>query len=748
MKKAWKILFVTVLTVVLLLCAAAATAETELGKSGWVKTDDGIYYGDENGIALTGQWYISGNYYIFDDTGKVKTGWVKPDDIWWRTSYSSAMSNSAMGTEWHYANAEGKIGDSLAGLSSVRIPKEVDSLTARTFAGVKRNFIIQCDPGSYAEKYALQTGLPYDNGKKKVIGTDITDADKKADWIIANYIRSGMSEKEKALVLHNWLIYNAHYDYTYSNYAANGVLVLGTGVCDSYSRAYGLLLTKVGIENKRLTGDAGGGHAWNLVRIGGQWYHVDCTWDDPNDSGDASVSGYEGTTFFLKGDAFMKQSRTFDEDVSADSNYVRWVEMGDVRYYYGKDGKRATGWTDLTEKESQYTDNGWTETDVVHRYYFDEKGVMQKGFQTIDGALYYLGDNGRMTVSAWIRKAKEDPAPSYYFGEDGKAVSGWMTIDGKECYFDAEHVRQLGLVTADGKTYYLTDMGRAKAQWMWNDNKLYYFDGDGVMATGMTTIDGEICCFGEDGAGVTGTAAIDGTEYFFENGRRAVGWHTVDGKTYYSGADGTLYGPGWMEYNGGWYYFRDNGEMATGWVADGGCWYYMDTDGRMATGWIEDDGKWFYFNGNGTMYTGWLQAGNNWYLLQSSGAMATGWACDGGVWYYMQQSGVMATGWIEDHGKWYYMSGSGALYTGWLQTGNRWYLMTSSGMATGWVKDGGNWYYFGTDGMMKTGWVEDSADGGSVWYYFDESGTMCTGRRLIGDRWEVFSESGAWLYSE
>lgn len=25
-------------------------------------------------------------------------------------------------------------------------------------------------------------------------------------------------------------------------------------------------------------------HAWNLVRIDGDWYHVDVTWEDPGDS--------------------------------------------------------------------------------------------------------------------------------------------------------------------------------------------------------------------------------------------------------------------------------------------------------------------------------------------------------------------------------------------------------------------------------------------------------------------------------
>ena len=41
--------------------------------------------------------------------------------------------------------------------------------------------------------------------------------------------------------------------------------------------------------------------------------------------------------------AFMKESRTFDEDLSADSNYAGWVNWGDRIRYYGRDGQMATG---------------------------------------------------------------------------------------------------------------------------------------------------------------------------------------------------------------------------------------------------------------------------------------------------------------------------------------------------------------------------------------------------------------------
>ena len=55
------------------------------------------------------------------------------------------------------------------------------------------------------------------------------------------------------------------------------VLMLGTGVC-SYAEAYQMLLNKAGITSRLVSGTADGvggwgNHAWNLVLLGGNWYH-------------------------------------------------------------------------------------------------------------------------------------------------------------------------------------------------------------------------------------------------------------------------------------------------------------------------------------------------------------------------------------------------------------------------------------------------------------------------------------------
>ncbi len=84
-------------------------------------------------------------------------------------------------------------------------------------------------------------------------------------------------------------------------HAARGVLLDGTGVCESYALAYQMLLGEIGIPSIYTVGYARGElHAWNLVQLGGDWYHIDATWDDPVGGGNEGY-GYFGLSDKLMG---------------------------------------------------------------------------------------------------------------------------------------------------------------------------------------------------------------------------------------------------------------------------------------------------------------------------------------------------------------------------------------------------------------------------------------------------------------
>lgn len=99
-------------------------------------------------------------------------------------------------------------------------------------------------------------------------------------------VKSGMSPLEKALVLHDYLITNTQYleeeskEYRYSEW---GVFLKGRANCQGYSLAYGILMQEAGIPVRYVVSEEML-HMWNQIKIGGKWYHVDVTWDDPLDT--------------------------------------------------------------------------------------------------------------------------------------------------------------------------------------------------------------------------------------------------------------------------------------------------------------------------------------------------------------------------------------------------------------------------------------------------------------------------------
>lgn len=97
---------------------------------------------------------------------------------------------------------------------------------------------------------------------------------------IVAQVDASWTELQKALFLHDYLATHAQYDTTYTGYDAYTILVKGTGVCEAYTRAYRLLLNRVGIASG-IVRSQNLDHVWNLVRIAGSWYHIDVTWDDP-----------------------------------------------------------------------------------------------------------------------------------------------------------------------------------------------------------------------------------------------------------------------------------------------------------------------------------------------------------------------------------------------------------------------------------------------------------------------------------
>jgi hypothetical protein len=131
----------------------------------------------------------------------------------------------------------------------------------------------------------------YNKGIERVVVSDEEKqaaVDAKIDEIIAKYIKPGMSDLDKERVIHDWLIINTSYGICGNKVRAEhtpyNLLIMGHGVCSAYARTMKLFMDKLGIPCEYVSGyPAGGGtgHAWNRVQIGGVWYELDVTWDEP-----------------------------------------------------------------------------------------------------------------------------------------------------------------------------------------------------------------------------------------------------------------------------------------------------------------------------------------------------------------------------------------------------------------------------------------------------------------------------------
>lgn len=119
-------------------------------------------------------------------------------------------------------------------------------------------------------------------------------AKSKLDSAVNNVLailNGKMTQLDIEVAVHDYLIKKVDYSNAATKnpnsypmaYTAYGALVDGSAVCEGYSKAFQLVLGKVGIQTTLAIGkNAGSGHMWNMANIDGSWYHVDTTFDDPN----------------------------------------------------------------------------------------------------------------------------------------------------------------------------------------------------------------------------------------------------------------------------------------------------------------------------------------------------------------------------------------------------------------------------------------------------------------------------------
>ncbi len=231
-------------------------------------------------------------------------------------------------------------------------------------------------------------------------------------------ITQGMSDYDKLLTIHDWLAERMTYDFDVassseltSGRTAYDALVLCQGVCEAYDFGFRLLANELGFETGYAkTQD----HIWSMVKLDGEWYHVDVTQDDPS-IGDGSGVSYQVPgcvlhTYFLVSDAGVQDanhgsgnyeatntasSTRFDGE-SALSNTYDGVAAWNGVLYLASSGALYTG--DFSGSTDSLTpvDTGLIAVSSVTAYPDGVSGLLLTGRQSLTESegLYRFSQDG------------------------------------------------------------------------------------------------------------------------------------------------------------------------------------------------------------------------------------------------------------------------------------------------------------------------------------------------------------------
>ena len=159
-----------------------------------------------------------------------------------------------------------------------------------------------------------------------------------------------------------------------------------------------------------------------------------------------------------------------------------------------------------------------------------------------------------------------------YVNDDGSLVtSDWKTVDGKRYYFDSEGLSAQGVTQIDGNLFWFGDGCSQSIGWyIWPDETRSFFSPDAS----------------KYGAALESWQIIDGNRYYFDPKTcRSLRWEQrIDGVWYYFNRDSSMH-TGWLKWSGKqlWSYYWSDGMRATGTHTIAGRKFVFDANGRTST---------------------------------------------------------------------------------------------------------------------------------------------------------------------
>ena len=107
-----------------------------------------------------------------------------------------------------------------------------------------------------------------------------------------------MTDFEKVRFVHDWIVKQYVYDSLTSVRTFHEAIAGKKAVCQGYALTFLAFMKQMGIPCHFVV-SSNGAHSWNIVKVDGQWYHIDVTNDDPK-SYESTTKNHPIYTFFLQ----------------------------------------------------------------------------------------------------------------------------------------------------------------------------------------------------------------------------------------------------------------------------------------------------------------------------------------------------------------------------------------------------------------------------------------------------------------
>jgi len=435
-----------------------------------------------------------------------------------------------------------------------------------------------------------------------------------------------------------------------------------------------------------------------------------------------TTPGYTGDTYCSVCNELLKMGETIPKTGVT----ITWVVDGNETTEVYKKGTMPSFKGNLQKAETArfaYSFAGWDKEivsateDTVYTAQFTEVG---KNGLCVEGAdTYWIANGENVAFPGLIRvNVGSEAQPHYhyyYFGEDGKAVkdgnykvdkNNGLPLPAYQYRFDADGViihdddtSKNGICSGDGSKYYYVDGVKVGEGLICVDGTFYY----------ARTSSGEI---------------VRDRDYWIEK----TNGYPIEAQTYHFDADGKMVIDGFVDINGGTYYFV-KGECAKGLTKIGEDYYFFNAGSGMM---YKDANMWVpandygvepgmhYFDADGKMFVPDTVNGKRAIVAEN------------GKLYFTIDGVKMVNGLYELDGAYYF-----ARYDGTLVTNGSAYVETTE-------LSGNGWYGFGADGkLIMTGFVTGN---GKTYYYAD--GVRAKGLTKLGEDYYFFNAGSGMMYKD